>query len=150
MRSTIKINSRILNALVNSKNATYMTVEDIARAAYGEAYIRDTRKYLNALIKRNMASAMELAIKNDMIILPVKSKKDGLIRKELLGYKIADRNDHDIIQTLLQDKEQRANAYILSAKRFQDNLFERQLMPSQMQIRLHENNLFTEAPQVLS
>jgi hypothetical protein len=129
--STTPIKRRILNVLVQHKESAYLTVEQIAEHAYGDAYIRDTKKHLDNIVRRNIYSAIELAIDNNMIILPVKRKnhETGEIEKRTLGYKIAGKEDGDYINMLLQDKEKRANAYILAYNTTIDELQQRNLLP---------------------
>ncbi len=129
--STTPIKRRILNVLVQHKESAYLTVEQIAEYAYGDAYIRDTKKHLNGIVRRNIYSAMEMAIDNNMIILPVKRKnhETGEIEKRTLGYKIAGKEDGDYINMLLQDKEKRANAYILAYNSTVEELKHRNLLP---------------------
>ena len=112
---TTPIKRRILNVLVQYKESGFLTVSDIARLAYGSAYIRDTRKHLDKLVRRNIYSVMDLAIENNMIVLPVKERnKDGEIEKKTRGYKIAGKEDSAYVDMLLEDKEKRANAYLLA------------------------------------
>ena len=130
MRTTA-IKRRILNVLVQYKDRSYLTISEIAELAYGEAYIRDTKKGLDNLVKRNIYSAMDLAIENDMILLPVKRRIADTkeIEKKILGYKIAGKEDSEYIDILLQDKEKRANAYILAFNTTRRELHSRNLLP---------------------
>ena len=127
---TTPIKRRILNVLVQYKDMPYLTVEDIARLAYGEAYIRDTRKHLKALVQRNIYSVMELAADNKMFLLPVKDrdKESGELRKKALGYKIAGKEDQEYISRLLDDKERRAKAYYEAHNRTVQQLESRKLI----------------------
>jgi hypothetical protein len=137
--STTAIKQRILNVLIKHKDRKYITISEIARLAYGDAYIRDTRKHLDQLIRRNIYSAMELAMQNDMIVLTVKNRNPITkeIEKKILGYKIAGKEDYDIIQTMLEDKEKRANAYIIAYNTTQSELRRRNLLPDvQMKMNL--------------
>ncbi|MFO8067444.1 MAG: hypothetical protein R6U11_07675 [Bacteroidales bacterium] len=133
MRTT-SIKRRILNVLVQYKDRSYLTISEIAELAYGEAYIRDTRKHLDNLVRRNIYSTMELALENSMIILPVKKRnaETGEIEKRILGYKIAGKEDAEYIDILLQDKEKRANAYILAYNNSIKELEQRKLLPADM------------------
>jgi len=121
---TTAIKRRILNVLVQYKDRSFLTISEIAQLAYGVAYIRDTRRHLDNIVRRNIYSVMELALENDMIVLPVKKRKEDSneLEKKIIGYKIAGKEDQDIIDMLLQDKEKRANAYILAYNRMIDDL----------------------------
>jgi hypothetical protein len=127
---TTPIKKRILNVLVQYKERPYLTVSEISSLAYGVAYIRDTKRHLDSIVRRNIYSASALALENDMIVLPVKKKEDGNIAKRILGYKIAGKEDSDFIQMLLEDKEKRANAYILAYNNTVKELEERRLIGS--------------------
>ena len=83
---TTAIKRRILNVLVQYKDRSYLTISEIAELSYGSAYIRDTKRHLDALVRRNIYSVMDLAIENDMIILPVKqrNKDSGEIEKKIV------------------------------------------------------------------
>ena len=128
---TTPIKRRILNVLVQYKDRPYLTVSEIAQLAYGVAYIRDTRKHLDRIVRRNIYSVMELATENDMIVLPVKDrdKVTGEIKKAALGYKIAGREDSEYISRLLNDKEKRARAYYASYNTTVEELKHRNLLP---------------------
>jgi hypothetical protein len=127
---TTPIKRRILNVLVQYKDRPFLTVSEIAQLAYGVAYIRDTRRHLDAIVRRNIYSVMDLALENDMIVLPVKKRntETNEIEKKTLGYKIAGKEDSAYIDMLLQDKEKRANAYILSYNRMVDDLTDKKLI----------------------
>jgi hypothetical protein len=133
--STTPIKRRILNVLVENKDRKYLTVSDIARIAYGDAYIRDTRKHLDNLVRRNIYPAMELAMENEMLVLTVKNRNPitNEIEKRVLGYKIAGSEDKAIIDTMLQDKEKRANSYILAYNMTMGELQKRNLLPDNQQ-----------------
>jgi len=125
---TTPIKRRILNVLVQYKDNSFLTISDIARLAYGQAYIRDTRKHLDQLVRRNIYSVMDLAIENNMIVLPVKERKDGEISKKTRGYKIAGKEDAEYVDMLLEDKEKRAKAYLLSYNNTLNELENRKLI----------------------
>lgn len=127
---TTAIKRRILNVLVQYKDRSYLTISEIAELSYGSAYIRDTKRHLDALVRRNIYSVMDLAIENDMIVLPVKqrNKDSGEIEKKIVGYKIAGKEDSEYISLLLEDKEKRANAYVLSYNKTLTELEGRKLL----------------------
>lgn len=127
---TTPIKRRILNVLVQYKDRPFLTVSEIAQLAYGVAYIRDTKRHLDGIVRRNIYSVMDLALENDMIVLPVKKRNTDTneIEKKTLGYKIAGKEDSEYIDMLLQDKEKRANAYILSYNRMVDDLTDKKLI----------------------
>lgn len=128
--STTTIQRRILNVLVEHKEKKYMSISDIARLAYGDAYIRDTKKHLENLIRRNIYPTIGLAMQNDMIVLTVKNRnaETGEIEKKVLGYKIAGREDQAIIDLMMEDKEKRANAYIIAYNSTANELMRRNLL----------------------
>jgi hypothetical protein len=126
---TTPIKRRILNVLVQYKDRPHLTVSEIGQLAYGVAYIRDTRKHLDGIIRRNIYSVMDLALENDMIVLPVKQKsEEGELKKKTMGYKIAGKEDSDFIHMLLKDKEKRANAYLLAYNNTVSELQSRRLI----------------------
>lgn len=137
MRTT-SIKRRILNVLVQYKDRSYLTISEIAELAYGEAYIRDTRKHLDAIVRRNIYSVGDLAIDNNMIVLPVKKRdaETGEVEKKILGYKIAGKEDAEYIDILLQDKEKRANAYILAYNNSIKELERRKLLSPDIKYEL--------------
>ena len=130
MRTT-PIKRRILNVMAQYKDRPYLTVSEIAGLAYGSAYIRDTRRHLDSLVRRNIYSVMDLAVQNDMIIIPVKKRNTdtGDIEKKILGYKIAGKEDQEYISMYLEDKEKRANAFYLAFSNTVDDLTQRKLLP---------------------
>ena len=85
---TTPIKRRILNVLVQYKDRPFLTVSEIAQLAYGVAYIRDTRRHLDAIVRRNIYSVMDLTLENDMIVMPVKkmNTETNEIEKKTLVY----------------------------------------------------------------
>ena len=65
---TITVKERISKVLLENTNG-FLSIEEIARIGYGEAYMRDTQKQLNGLIKRNISHAIALLSDKGLVVL---------------------------------------------------------------------------------
>ncbi len=114
MKLTVK--QRIYNVLMENKNGE-LNHEEIAERAYGDAYLRETKKHLTGLVKRSVSHAIAMLAEDGYIVVRVLDSfsKEDLIngnhktsyKKKLKGYKIADKEDIKMVEANLLRKEER-------------------------------------------
>ena len=68
----MKVKERIYQVLLENENG-FLTVEQIAKLAFKNVYMSETKKHLNGLIKRNMVYAIGELTKNGFIIRPLQT-----------------------------------------------------------------------------
>ena len=114
MKLTVK--QRIYNVLMENQNGE-LNYQEIAERAYGDAFLRETKKYLTGLVKRNISHAIAMLAEDGYIVIRVLEKlsdEDLLkgdtktsFKKKIKGFKIADKEDIRMVEVNLQRKEQR-------------------------------------------
>lgn len=122
----ITVKQKIYQSLMENTNG-FMSIEDIAQNIYGDAYMRETKKHLNGLVKRNITHAIAMLAEEGHLVITLKEPtKNGikLTRKKVLGYKIADIEDSDYVLDELTSRKERLQ--IASEKKitFQNTVIE--------------------------
>lgn len=106
---TIPVRQRIYTVLTENQN-DFINHEDIAQITYGEAYLKETKKFLNSLIKRNIPHAIAMLAEDGYVVIKdlqpcVNGKK--MKYRGVNGYKIADKEDIDLVERNLLTKDER-------------------------------------------
>lgn len=106
---TLTVKQRIYTVLIENKN-DFLSINEIAETAYDVAYLKETKKHLNGLIKRNIAHAIAMLSEDGYVVIKdlqrcIKSNK--MTYKGVNGYKIADKEDIDLVKENLLTKVQR-------------------------------------------
>lgn len=105
----LPVKKRIYTVLLENKNG-FLNYEEIAQIAYGDAYVKATKKHLNGLIKRNVQHGIAMLTEDGyMVIKDLQPTSSGskLSYKGVNGYKIADKEDIDIVKKNLKTKNER-------------------------------------------
>jgi len=126
----LTVKDRIYEVLMENQNG-FLTPEQIAEISYGPAYIRDTRKGLDSLIKRNMIYAIGQLNKDGYVVIKDLEPTENGIKlsyKKVLGYKIADTEDIDDVKKNLKTKEERLEIYQEKKKEFKELAEDNQLL----------------------
>jgi len=105
----ISVKQKIADVLMENENG-FLSIEQIASIAYQDAYMRETKKHLNGLIKRNITHAIAILSEEGFLVIKdlercVNSVK--ITHKKVNGYKIADIEDSDTVITNLLSKGER-------------------------------------------
>lgn len=105
----LSVKQKIADVLMENDNG-FLSVNQIAALAYENAYMKETRKHLNGLVKRNMTHAIALLSEEGFLVIKdleqcVNGKK--MTHKGVNGYKIADKEDSEIVITNLKSKLER-------------------------------------------
>lgn len=94
-RKELAVKEKIANVLIQHSEDSFLSIEQIASIAYGDAYLKETKKHLDGLVKRNMIHAIALLVENNLIVI-----------KNAGSYKIADESDNEyVIRNLISKKE---------------------------------------------
>lgn len=107
--SKITVKQKIYQALMENTNG-FMSVEDLAETIYQDAYMRETKKHLTGLVKRNITHAIAMLAEDGQLVITLKEptkKAVKLTRKKVLGYKIADIEDSDYVLDELTSRKER-------------------------------------------
>ena len=105
----LTVKQKICDVLMENNNG-FLSIEEIAQRAYSEAYMKETKKHLNGLVKRNMVHAIaELSLEGYLVIKDLErcSNSAKLSHKRVNGYKIADKEDGEMVIVNLQSKSER-------------------------------------------
>lgn len=140
---SIPIKRTIANFLLTNKERSYVTIQEIAKHVYGHGYVGRSKKSLDRVIRQNIPHAIALLLENGITIIPVKKRnaETGELSPRVLGYKVAGKEDQATIDMMLEDKENRVNAYLhsmnetitdLSSKKLIDENIERRKQLSLM------------------
>jgi len=105
----LSVKQKIADVLMENDNG-FLSIEQIASLAYEDAYMKETKKHLNGLIKRNITHAVALLSEEGFLVIKdlercVNSVK--MTHKKVNGYKIADKEDSEIVITNLKSKFER-------------------------------------------
>jgi len=105
----ISVKQKIADVLMENDNG-FLSIEQIAALAYEDAYMKETKKHLNGLIKRNITHAIAMLSEEGFLVIKdlepcVNSKK--MTHKAVNGYKIADKEDSESIIVNLKTKSER-------------------------------------------
>ena len=120
--SQITVKQKIFMALDANENG-FMSVEDIAKVAYGDAYMKETKKHLKGLIQRNISHGIALLSEYGKLVVTLKEPTRPGAKtsyRNIIGYKIADKSDSSLILENLQSKEERIESSTQIALSFQD------------------------------
>jgi len=120
--SQITVKQKIFMALDANENG-FMSVEDIAKVAYGDAYMKETKKHLKGLIQRNISHGIALLSEYGKLVVTLKEPTapgSKMTFKNIVGYKIADKSDSSLILDNLQSKEERLESSKQLALSFQE------------------------------
>lgn len=91
-------------------DSDFMSVEEIAKETYGDAYMKETSKHLNGLVQRNMTHAIAMLAEDGEIVITLKAPtKNGnkIKKKTILGYKIAAKEDSEYVVDNLSSRSER-------------------------------------------
>ena len=105
----VSVKQKIAEVLMENDNG-FLSVEQIASLAYNEAYMKETKKHLNGLIKRNITHAIALLSEEGYLVIKDLEECNNSIKmthKKVNGFKIADKEDIDIVRTNLISKRER-------------------------------------------
>ena len=102
----MSVKQKIAEVLMENDNG-FLSIEEIAKLSYQDAYMKETRKHLNGLIKRNIIHAIAMLSEEGFLVIKdlepcANSKK--LTHKTVNGYKIADKEDSESIIINLKTK----------------------------------------------
>ena len=105
----LSVKQKIADVLMENNNG-FLSIEQIAQLSYQDAYMKETRKHLNGLIKRNMTHAIALLSEEGFLVIKdleqcVNGKK--MTHKGVNGYKIADKEDSESIIINLKTRNER-------------------------------------------
>jgi hypothetical protein len=105
----ISVKQKIAEVLMENTNG-FLSIEQIASLSYKDAYMKETKKHLNGLIKRNITHAIAMLMEEGFLVIKdlepcVNSKK--ISHKTVNGYKIADKEDSESIIINLKTKSER-------------------------------------------
>lgn len=105
----LSVKQKIADVLMENDNG-WLSIEQIAQLAYPDAYMKETRKHLDGLIKRNITHAIALLSEEGFLVIKdlepcVSSIK--MTHKKVNGYKIADKEDSELVFTNLKSKLER-------------------------------------------
>ena len=109
-KTKLAVKDKIANVLMQHSEDSFLSIEQIASLAYEGAYLKETKKHLNGLVKRNMPHA--IALLSEMNIIVIKDLEPTLNGKKLSykgvnGYKVADEEDKEVLSRNLISKKQR-------------------------------------------
>jgi len=133
MKKEISIAQKGLNVLVQAEESEILSIAEITQRAYGLAYIRETKKSLEAKMKRSIGHISVLATSNNFTLLTIKkgSKMNPSNKTRVMGYKIAGINDKKYLLDQIGDKVKRVEQYKQSVIEFKENVINNKLLPSE-------------------
>lgn len=105
----VSVKQKIAEVLMENDNG-FLSIEKIAALAYENAYMKETKKHLNGLIKRNITHAIAMLSEEGYLVIKDLEKCTNSVKmthKKVNGYKIADKEDSEIILTNLKSKYER-------------------------------------------
>jgi len=93
MRNSISINQRVKNVLIQNleEDGGFLSLSEITRFAYGDAYIKETKKTLTGKVKRAMLQVIKDLENAGLIVMKdreVTLSGKKLTHNRILGYKI--------------------------------------------------------------
>ena len=105
----LSVKQKIADVLMENENG-FLSIEQIAAIAYEDAYMKETKKHLNGLIKRNITHAIAILSEEGFLVIKdlercVNSVK--MTHKKVNGYKIADSEDSETVLLSLRSKGER-------------------------------------------
>lgn len=106
---TLSVKQRIYTVLMENE-LEFLSHEEIAEIAYGLAYLRETKKHLNGLIKRNIPHAIAMLAEDGYVVIKDLQRTvngNKMTYRGVNGYKIADKEDIKIVEKNLLTKKQR-------------------------------------------
>lgn len=106
---TLSVKQRIYTVLMENE-LEFLSHEEIAEIAYGLAYLRETKKHLNGLIKRNIPHAIAMLAEDGYVVIKDLQRTvngNKMTYRGINGYKIADKEDIKIVEKNLLTKKQR-------------------------------------------
>jgi len=105
----VSVKQKIAEVLMENDNG-FLSIEQIASLAYKEAYMKETKKHLIGLVKRNMSHAIALLSEEGYLVIKDLERCTNSVKmthKKVNGYKIADKEDGDTVLTNLISKSER-------------------------------------------
>lgn len=105
----VSVNQKIAEVLMENDNG-FLSIEQIALLAYKDAYMKETKKHLNGLVKRNMSHAIALLSEEGYLVIKDLEECANSVKmthKKVNGYKIADKEDSKMIFKNLISKNER-------------------------------------------
>lgn len=105
----VSVNQKIAEVLMENDN-NFLSIEQIASLAYKDAYMKETKKHLIGLVKRNMSHAIALLSEEGYLVIKDLERCANSVKmthKKVNGYKIADKEDSTIIFENLLSKNER-------------------------------------------
>jgi len=105
----VSVKQKIADVLMENDNG-FLSIEQIAALAYKDAYMKETKKHLTGLVKRNITHAIAMLTEEGFLVikdLEPCSYSVKMSHKGVNGYKIADKEDSESITINLQTKSER-------------------------------------------
>lgn len=105
----VSVKQKIAEVLMENDNG-FLSIEQIASLAYKDAYMKETKKHLNGLIKRNISHAIALLSEEGYLVIKDLERCSNSVKmthKKVNGYKIADKEDSQTVLTNLISKNER-------------------------------------------
>jgi hypothetical protein len=103
------VKNKISVVLMENKNG-FLSIEEIAKRAYGDSYMKETKNHLNALVRRNITHAIaDLSQEGYLVIKDLEPcvNSEKLSHKKVNGYKIADAEDIEMVVVNLKSRRER-------------------------------------------
>ena len=126
MKTKVSVKDKICAALLENEG-DFLSVEQLAQNIYKEAYMKETSRYLNGLVQRNVIHAIAMLHEDGHLVLTLKEPtKNGkkMTRKKVLGYKIADKEDSTYVLADLKTKKERLEIAYEKKQEFESQAYE--------------------------
>lgn len=105
----ISVKQKIADVLMVNDNG-FLSIEQLAELCYEGAYMKETKKHLNGLIKRNISHAIAMLSEEGFLVIKDLQRCNNsqkLTYKTVNGYKIADKENIKAIEINLKTKSER-------------------------------------------